>query len=172
MEGSWPSQGISRRGGLPTSCSGAPEYWKESSISSIFAVGTGHGGALASSSTFLWLSMNLVTGHMHILWGLLLKNAHEVTNEKLSPRPWRGQQVTTWSPSGFGFCVNLSPQLLREWCCETNQEKTVVVSSLLKYKFLTSLLAVLREEWKWGKFREQKNKKGTDAFLLFLWLKN
>lgn len=73
MEGSWPSQGISRRGGLPTSCSGAPEYRKESSISSIFAVGPGHGGALASSSTFLWLSMHLVTWHMHILWGLLLK---------------------------------------------------------------------------------------------------
>lgn len=48
----------------------------------------------------------------------------------------------------------------------------MVVSSLLKYEFLTSLLAVLREEWIWEKFRRQKNKKGTDAFLLFLWLKN
>lgn len=87
--------GISEEGQLPASCAGGPEDRKERAISSIFAIGPGHGGALASPSTSWWLSVSLVAGQIHILWSLLLKNEHEIMNEKLGPRLRRGQQVTT-----------------------------------------------------------------------------
>ena len=51
--------------------------------------------------------MSLITGQVHVLWGLPLKNEHKIMDKNLGLRLWEGQRVTTRSSSCF--LVNLAP---------------------------------------------------------------